>query len=310
MKTEKYFKALSDETRLRLFYLLIHYELNVNELVLILQMGQSRISRHLKVLSESGLLRYRRDAGFTYYQVRTDPQLKTLIKFVQDNLAEDPAREDLYRAQTIIRERKNETRRFFNQIAEHWERLKKDILGEVDISRTVSENVPPANRAVDIGCGTGELMLYLLPKTDKVIGVDHSAQMLNMARLKLEAHQFSDRVDLRLGEMEHLPLRDKEVEVATMSMVLHHSPLPQAGIEEANRVLLPGGILVIADFAKHSREDIRRKYGQTWLGFEQEDIQTWLEAAGFELQKNESHPVRHGLFVNIFRSVKSSEAQA
>jgi len=306
MNITRYFKALGDETRLRLFHLLLHYELNVNELVLIMQMGQSRISRHLKVLSENGLLRQRRDGGFSYYQVPNDPEIESLSQFVSDNLGrEEMGTEDLSRAQAIIKERKNQTRRFFNQVAEYWERLKRDILGELDLATAVSEEVPACSTAVDLGCGTGELLLKLLDKSETVIGVDHSTQMLKMARLKLDAENATARSDLRLGELEHLPLRDQESDVAVINMVLHHIPLPQAGIQEANRILRPGGTLIIADFAKHAREDIREKFGATWLGFESGDIDTWLTASGFSLLGSRQYPVRHGMAVNVFRAIKN-----
>jgi ArsR family transcriptional regulator len=311
MNITRYFKALGDETRLRLFHLLLHYELNVNELVLIMQMGQSRISRHLKVLSENDLLRQRRDGGFSYYQVPNNASLESLVNFVKNNLSgEETATEDLSRAQAIIKERKNKTRRFFNQIAEHWERLKRDVLGDLDLAGTVSDEIPVCATAADLGCGTGELLLKLLSKAETVIGVDHSPQMLKMARLKLDAEDVAARSDLRLGELEHLPLRDQEGDAAVINMVLHHIPLPQAGIKEANRVLRPGGTLIIADFAKHSREDIREKFGATWLGFEADDIETWLTAAGFSLLGSRQYPVRHGMAVNVFRAVKDHEPQA
>ena len=311
MHVTRYFKALGDETRLRLFHLLLHYELNVNELVLVMQMGQSRISRHLKVLSENGLLRQRRDGGFSYYQVPHNPNLDSLVQFVKDSLdGEEMAAEDLSRAQAIIKERKNKTRRFFNQVAEYWERLKKDLLGDMDLAAAVAEEVPVCSTAVDLGCGTGELLLKLLDKAETVIGVDHSAQMLKMARLKLDAEGATARSDLRLGELEHPPLRDQEGDAAVINMVLHHIPLPQAGIREANRILRPGGTLVVADFAKHAREDIRDKFGATWLGFEPSDIDTWLTSSGFSLLDSRQYAVRHGMAVNVFRAVKNQEPQA
>ena len=308
MEICKHFKALAEETRLRLFALLLSHELNVNELVQVLQMGQSRISRHLRVLSESGLLRHRRNGGFSYYQARSDPELEHLIQFVKRAAeAEGACREDASRAQAIVRERKSRTRHFFNQVAEHWERLKSEILGDLDLARIVSQAAPPSTRALDMGCGTGDLLVQLLNKAETVIGVDHSFRMLSMARLKMEALEAGSRCDLRLGELEHLPLRDREVDLASISMVLHHLPLPEAGIREANRVLSPEGTLLLADFAKHSREDIRRKYGATWLGFEPEEIETWLHASGFDLQHSESHPVQNGLVVRVYRAVKTGD---
>ena len=155
---------------------------------------------------------------------------------------------------------------------------------------------------LDLGCGTGELLSGLSRKGDKVIGVDSSPEMLARAR----ASGLSDQngIELRLGELEHLPLSDREAGAAVLNMVLHHLPVPAAGIREAARVLESDGLFLITDFAKHDQEEIRNKYGGVWLGFTRNEIEQWLEDAGFLLQDFQEHPVGHGLMIYVYRARK------
>jgi len=134
---------------------------------------------------------------------------------------------------------------------------------------------------VDLGCGTGELLFQLQDTASKLLGVDSSPKMLEQARKKLgQSHQG---LNLRLGEMEHLPLSDQEADLAILNMVLHHLPLPEAGIREVSRVLKKDGLFIITDFAAHDQKEIREKYGGPWLGFKKEKIKQWLFDAGFSL---------------------------
>lgn len=303
MITVKYFKALADETRLRLFRLLMNYEFNVNEIVSIMDMGQSRISRHLKILTDTGLLTSRRDGSYVYYNSVSSNELSDLIRFVDKSFSRyNEFREDRVRSESLIAERKTRMQRFFNNIAEKWDSLRQDVFGNFDLNGKIIEKVENGRVAVDLGCGTGELLLALAARSERVIGVDSSPNMLKQARMKTAS--IDSRVDLRLGEMEHLPVRDGEADLAVASMVLHHLVAPAAGLREIHRILKPGGKLLIADFEKHDLEMVREKCGDPWLGFAQGEIEKWLVDAGFTLSGTERFEVRHGLQVNLFLSEK------
>jgi len=303
MYTIKYLKALSEETRLRLFYLLLHYELNVNDIVAVLQMGQSKISRHLKILLDSELLQSRRDGIYIYYCSVQNDWNTDLVRFILHNPELSKAwNGDLNSANQLLQERKDKTRRFFESVARKWDQLKREVFGELDLNSIILERVDSNATSVDIGCGTGELLSGLIPRCKNLIGVDSSVNMLDQAQKRLRSQ--SDAVDLRLGELEHLPLKDAEADIAVLNMVLHYISFPGQGIREVYRVLRPGGKFIILDFDKHQQEWVREKFGGPWLGFHKQEIQAWLEEAGFSLQETEQIAVNKGLAINIFWAEK------
>lgn len=299
----KIFKALSDQTRLRIFNILANHELNVNEIVQVLQMGQSRISRHLKILSDCGLVRSRRDGSFVYYQSEQDETRQLLMKFIKNALPEtEELGMDFARSATIVGERKQKTRSFFNKVAENWDALKRDIFGDFDLNRALVEKGVRAGTAVDLGCGTGELMEIVSGISDQVIGVDSSTKMLDQARSRLK--DLNARLDFRLGEIEHIPLKDSEADLAFINMVLNHIAVPANVIRETRRILKPGGLFILADLSKHNFENVKSRFGSHWMGFEKNEIEKWLTEAGFTLKDVSVYPVELDLEVNVFTAVK------
>ncbi len=295
-----YFKALADETRLRLLHVLIHYELSVNELVSILQMGQSRISRHLKILTEAHLLQWRRDGLWVFYSVATHGQAEDFIKSILPYLdATESMHSDLNKAARCIEERVLKTRQFFNAIAEDWDMLNEEILGGFRLADAVISAMPkPCALAVDLGCGTGSVLEKLLPHAQSAVGVDGSPRMLELARRRfgLMAEQDTNaRVSLRIGELDHLPLRDEEADFACINLVLHHLSSPVHTLKEVQRILRPGGTVFITDFDKHNNERMREKYGDRWLGFDKSMLQNFIEEAGLSLVSITPKPIQKNL---------------
>jgi len=303
MELIKCFKALSDNTRLRLLYVLQQYELNVNEIVLVVDMIQSGISRHLKILLDAGLLTSRRDGSFTYYCAAKNEPTRVLIRLVEENLDHKAVtRRDLEKSREMIKIRQNRTKRFFKHIAPQWDRLKKEVLGSFDLNSMINERVVFNGKTADLGCGTGELIeRFSKDISHYFIGIDSSPEMLEQARLRLSG---INNAELRLGELEHLPMKNEEIDTAIMNLVLHHIPQPELPIAEAYRVLKPKGFFILSDFEKHDQKNINEIMGGSWFGFEKETIKTWLIDIGFHLRTMDSYPVNHGLAINVFTAQK------
>ncbi|MFH2059691.1 MAG: metalloregulator ArsR/SmtB family transcription factor [Pseudomonadota bacterium] len=295
----KCFKALSDKTRLRLFYVLQQYELNVNEIVLVVEMIQSGVSRHLKILLESGLLTSRKDGSFIYYSIAKNQATQSLIHLIaQENLNDPMVEQDLETAKEMIHIRQNRTKRFFKSVAPQWDRLKKEVFGEFDLNGMITRKIKFSGLISDLGCGTGELIeQFALQSCDKLIGIDSSPEMLDQARKRLANNQ---NIELRLGELEHLPMKNKEIDTAIMNMVLHHISQPKSSINEVFRVLKPGGIFILSDFEKHDKEKIKEIMGGSWMGFEKQEIKAWLTEFGFKVMNMDSYKVNYDLIINIF----------
>ena len=264
----RYFKALSDETRLRLTYVLERYELSVNELVSILEMGQSRVSRHLKILTEAGLLSSRRDGLWVFYSSVKEGEGAAFLKAAMPFLDEDAEmRADVEMAARIIEDRALKTRQFFNTIAEHWDTLSREVLGGFDLAGAVCDGSP---------------------------------RMLELSRRRLAGVEGEpEGVSLRIGELSHLPLRDCEADFASINMVLHHLSNPENALAEIRRVLRSGGLLVVADFDRHTQERMRLDYGDLWLGFDEATMSRLLHAASFEVVSTARYPVEQGLALNL-----------
>jgi len=290
-------KALADETRLRLMAVLLGFELNVGELVGVFGMGQPRISRHLKILAEAGLVECRREGLWAFYRAAASGDARRFLDSHAVFLNAIPQfAQDGERALSAVRERVLATRRFFDAVAVQWRDLSREVLGDFDLAEELAGRLHPGMIAADLGCGPGELLARLAVNARQVIGVDGSPRMLELAAARLPDRP---NVSLRLGELEHLPLREAEAQAVTLSLVLHHVNDPQAALAEARRVLAPGGVLLVAEFDRHDNEAMRVKYGDARLGVERQMLYDWLQTAGFALRRMDAFPVNQGLTVLI-----------
>lgn len=274
-------KALADFSRLRLVSVILRGEFTVQELTRILRMGQSRISRHLKILLEAGILDVKRQGTWSYYRVGDAPLFVEIRPFLEKRFGTLPGHgEDLAGLAIVFEERSRRSREFFDQHARQWDALAREVLPAADYLQPLAAAVPKCERLLEVGVGTGGLLAALKARAKCVVGVDHSPAMLEEARARAAA-QGLEGVELRLGEMAHLPLSDGECQVALLNMVLHHAARPAEVLSELRRVLTPGGTLLIADLARHGRDWVRERLADQWLGFEREEISGWLAAAGF-----------------------------
>jgi len=272
-------KALADPGRLLLARLLLEGAFNVTELTDILDARQSTISRHLRILVDAGLAQGRREGRQVFYAWTSGlppvaPQMKSWVSYHGPDLP-DSARRPLAVAWERRRDR---SAAFFATVdsadpSAAW-------LGSPDCLPDLVAAVPRGAVVADVGTGTGRLLPDLRGRTDRVIGVDASPEMLDQARRRLDAHGISD-VDFRLGDMAHLPLQDGEADAVLVNMALHHVPEPVVALRELHRVLSPDGLLLIGDFLPHDEEWMREKLADQWLGFAPSDLSYWLSAAGF-----------------------------
>ncbi len=278
-------KALADPTRLQLLLLLAEAELTVQELTEILGMGQSRISRHLKILADAGLVKVKRQGTWGYYrQSLEQPLFQKLWPPLQEALqAEAASAEHRRRLAAVLDLRRRRSAEFFERHAGQWDALSGRMLPLPDYRSELETLLSPATCLLEVGLGTGGLLSLLRQRASRLVGVDQSQAMLQQAARRI-ADAGLDGIDLRLGEMAHLPLADGEVEGAILNMVLHHAPQPEAVFRELRRVVRPGGWVLVADLQRHEQEWVREEIADQWLGFDEAELNSWLQQVGLQPQ--------------------------
>jgi ArsR family transcriptional regulator len=288
---QKVFKTFSDPTRLRILALLEHEELAVQELMDILGMAQSRVSRHLAILREAGLLRDRRDGTYVFYRFRApdDGPWREAWELVRRSISGDSAIErDAAALGQVMQARSARTRSFFDSVGPEWDAVRKVFNDDALRARAIARLVRPDLLVADIGTGTGILASELASLGLRVIAIDNSSRMLDAARTNLQ-REGTTGVELREGEVSSLPLADGEVDAALAHMVLHYLPSPGEAIREMARVVRAGGSVIVVDFVQHQHEWMRQELGVHWLGFREEEVDGWFEAAGLAAPRREIH---------------------
>jgi len=281
---QKVFKTLSDPTRIRILRLLESEPLVVQELMEVLGMAQSRVSRHLAILREAGLLVDRRDRTYVTYRFKppTAPWWRDAWKLVRENLKGDStaARDDAALAR-VISGRGGNARSFFDAIGPEWDALRKVFNDDVTRATAMTRLIDPDQCVADIGTGTGILARELASLGLRVIAIDQSEGMLEAARAKLAEDGYLDdgRVELRLGDAYDLPLEDAGVDAAFAHMVLQYLTRPQEAVAEMCRVVRPAGSVILVDFVSHDLEWMQQELGVESLGFEVDEVRSWFEAS-------------------------------
>lgn len=274
-------QSLCDMARVRLLRLVERQELGVTDLCDVLQLPQSTVSRHLKVLAELGWVVSRREGTANLYRMvldELDPAARKLWLLMREQTADSPSlRQDALRLARRLRQRRSDAQTFFAGKAGQWDRLRHELYG-TGFSTTAMLALLPAHWIVaDLGCGTGAVTAELSEYVGRVIGVDQSETMLKAARQRTA--ELSN-VELRQGDLEALPLESGSVDGAILSIVLTYVPDPAAVLREAARSLKTDGRLVIVDLLRHEREDFRRQMGQHWPGFEPNELMGLMMKAG------------------------------
>jgi len=274
--------ALADSTRDRLLLLVEANELTVSELCAVLQLPQSTVSRHLKVLADAGWVLSRADGTSRLYSLAREQQsaaARRLWLLVREQVSGTQAAiQDHRRLQGVLAERRTKSQELFSSSAGHWDRLRDELFGAHVHLQALLALLDDSWVVGDLGTGTGVVSAALAPFVRQVIAVDNSTAMLAAARRRL---QGVSSVDFRRGELEDLPIDDASLDAATLTLVLPYLPQPGLALREAARVLKPGGRLVVTDMLPHDRDAYRHQMGHLWLGFSEAQIRDLFDAAGF-----------------------------
>jgi SAM-dependent methyltransferase len=275
-------ESLSDPTRLRLLRLLERHELGVAELCDVLQLPQSTVSRHLRVLSDQGWVRSRAEGSTRLYGMLADRgegprRLWSIAREEMGGWA--TVEQDRLRLSRRLARKRPATEAFFAGAAGRWDRLREEVYGREFEEQAMLALLPHRYVVADLGCGTAPVAAAVAPHVARVLGVDQSAAMLRAARRRTAE---LGNVDLRQGSLEALPIDDRSVDAALLVLALTYLPDPLRALREAWRILRPGGRLVVVDLLRHDREDFRRQMGQVCLGFEADGLADALRSAGLE----------------------------
>ncbi len=277
--------ALADPIRTRLLRTLETQELTVSELCTVVQLPQSTVSRHLKVLADGAWVRIRRDGARRLYSLAADdlePHAHELWRVTREHIATTRAAgEDARRLRGILAQRSTRSREFFAGAAAEWDRLRVELFGQRMLSLSLLGLLGNDWTVADLGCGTGPVTAALAPFVGRVIAIDGSPEMLAAARSRLA--EFPN-VDLRHADLESVPIDDSEADAATLILVLHHLPDPARVLEEVARILRPGGKLLVLDMLPHDRDEYRQRMGHVWMGFSAEELKRRLDSVGLRLE--------------------------
>jgi SAM-dependent methyltransferase len=286
-------RAAAEPTRLRLLALCARAELTVTELTQILGQSQPRVSRHLKLLCEAGLLERFREGAWAFYRLAQRGQTAPLADHLVALLpTDDPGLAlDLDRLEGVKRSRAAAASEYFRANAGEWNRIRAMHVDETEVERAVlaaagiegagAESGGPGEIAdhLDIGTGTGRLLELIGPRAKHALGIDLSREMLAVARANLERAGLS-HCSVRQADMYQLPIGSHGFDLVTIHQVLHYLEDPASAIAEAARVLAPGGRLIVVDFAPHTLEDLRERHAHRRLGFRDAEVLDWFRAAG------------------------------
>ncbi len=301
-------KAVSEETRLRILHILSYGDFSVNEIVEILQVSQSTVSRHLRILTDAGILSSHREGSWVYYGFRVDksPFSSGLLEFLLGQREDLPFREvDQKNLVRVLEKRDRISRSFFDDLGQNWEKVQEEVLDPKIYRDRLIQALPPSSRLIlDLGCGPGGLIPFLLNKAEKVLGVDSSSGMVETCR---KAFRGNQRVEIREAHLEHLPIPRSKADSVVASMVLHHLSHPPRVFQQVNRVLKIGGTFAIVDLLKHDQEFMRERYADLWLGFEPELLRSWLFNHGFRIEEEDILPTKSVFKILFFKATKKED---
>jgi ArsR family transcriptional regulator len=283
---------LSDGLRCRMLLVLERHELTVSELCGVVQLPQSTVSRHLKTLADAEWVSSRRDGTSRYYSMTVgdlDQGAQRLWPLIREQVAgASSANHDDRRLKTVLAKRRSKSEEFFSSASGQWDRLREELFGRAFHLHALLALLDSAAAIGDLGCGTGQLSALVAPLVSQVIAVDSSSDMLHAARSRLAG---LGNVEVRLGNLETLPIDHAQLDIAMLGLVLHHLPDPALALAEAARVLRVAGRVLIIDMLPHDRAEYQQQMGHVWLGFPEPQLRKMLTYAGFDNVRIHALPI-------------------
>ena len=287
------YKALSDESRLRILHALKFGRLSVQDLTRIVKLGQSTVSHHLKILTQAGMVLSEKTGTWIFY--RLSPIEETaehknaatylthqFVNEVVGTLANGLGEKfdlDTVEIKKILAEKRDATKNFFDKVAPAWKTMREQIQGADLFFTDILKLIRREDTLLELGCGAGSFLDAALPRPGNTIAVDYSEPMLDVTKKNLGTKATG--VDLRLGYLEHLPIANESIDTAVSYMVLHHISEPAKVLQDVFRVVKPGGRGLIVELSRHDTQGLSDQMADAWSGFTEAELSSWLTDAGF-----------------------------
>ncbi len=313
-------KAVGEPTRLRILALLARGELTVSEIVQVLGQSQPRVSRHLKLLSEAGVVERLPEGAWVFYRLaENDRALRRAVDAAVSLIPREDLTtgRDLERLTLVKSARAEAAKAYFRSVATDWDRIRSLHLSEemVEAAMRKAAGDGPFDLMIDIGAGTGRMLQLFADRIARGIGVDASHEMLTVARHNLEGREYA-HCSVRHGDLYALPFPNATADLVVIHQVLHYLTDPGLAMFEAARTLKRGGLLLIVDFAPHGLEFLRQEHAHRRLGFADAEVAEWARAAGLDLDPPVALAPRpnkageEGLTVKIWGARQTAAAEA
>ena len=305
-------RAAGEPTRLRVLSLLAAEELSVMELSGILDQSQPRVSRHLKLMADAGLIERFPDGARVFYRLSSEPLARRLIDTVLDLLDTAVNADDDRRLEEVRRTREVAASAYFERVAPQWDRIRSLYVCETAVEAAILRAAGPGpfERVVDLGTGSGRMLTLLGGKARMSVGLDLSHNMLNIARANVTRAGL-EKVELRHGDIFATRLPPESADLVLVHQVLHYLADPASAVAEAARLVMPGGRLLIIDFAPHQLEQLRDEHQHRRLGFDDGEMGRWLAEAGLTATAPVTlAPDTDGLTVAIWTAERPVQARA
>ncbi len=309
-------RAAGEPTRLRIIALLANGEMVAQEITNILGQSQPRVSNHLKLLHEAGLIEKRAEGSWVFHKLTENPQARILINTIMELMDSNNIQimKDIEKFLDIRIKREEQAKSYFEKVAPEWETLRALHQPEEGVSKAMLELIGGRKFKfhLDLGAGLGSVLEGLSDISEASEGIDRSHKMLAMARVRLE--KFGGKIRVRHGDIFSLPHDSEIADLVSIHQVLHYLEDPKAALKEAIRVLSPNGVLLIAEFAPHNNEELRTEFGHKRLGLSTKDINAWCIDFGLVpdgeilVASDKSKNSKNALQVNVLSFTKPAKA--